>query len=370
MPTPIETRLLKLLHYRSGSLTHGESVGLPVTHTTAYALPGNPQESAYTYARDGNPTWSAVEAQLSILEDAPALAFPSGMGAIAAVLYALVRPGDTLLLPADGYFVVRAFAAEQLSPMGVKLIEWPIADYANAPIEEVDYVWLETPSNPGLDVCDLAAIATRASAAGALTIADNTTMTPLLQTPLDLGIDIVASSDTKAMAGHGDVLFGHVASRRAAVMDKVKRWRKLAGSVPGPAEAAMVHRGLETLDVRLSRMCQTAGIIAARLEAHASVRNVRYPGLPGDRSFAIASQQMRGFGFLIGFELDSEAAAERFLGACKGIVNATSFGSVHSSAERRARWGDAVAPGFIRLSIGVEPCEALWAKIEDALGAY
>ena len=262
MTASIETRLLKLLHYRSAGLERGQSIGLPTTHTSAYALPGDPQDGDYFYTRDGNPTWSAVEAQLSILEDAPAVCFPSGMGAIAGVLYALVRPGDTVLLPSDGYYVVRAFVAEQLVPMGVKAIEWPTAEFANAPIEEANFVWLETPSNPGLDVCDLAAIAARAKDVGAITIADNTTMTPLLQTPLDLGVDVVASSDTKAMAGHGDVLFGHVASRRASIMGKVKRWRKLAGSIPGPAEAALVHRGLETVEVRLARMCETAGQLA------------------------------------------------------------------------------------------------------------
>lgn len=365
--TSIEERLLKLLHYRSAGLERGESVGLPVTHTSAYMLPGDPEDGDFFYSRDGNPTWMAVEAQLSILEDAQAVAFPSGMGAIAAVLYALVRPGQTILLPSDGYYVVRAFVAEQLVPMGIKAIEWPTADYENAPIEEADYVWLETPSNPGLDVCDLAAIAARAKAAGALTLADNTTMTPLLQTPLDLGVDVVASSDTKAMAGHGDVLFGHVASRRASIIGKVKRWRKLAGSIPGPAEAALVHRGLETVDVRLARMCETAGVIARRLSAHNRVTNVRYPGLENDPSHEVAARQMRAFGFLIGFELESEAAANHFLESCKGIVNATSFGSVHTSAERRARWGDDVAPGYIRLSVGVEPCDALWGGIEAAL---
>ena len=369
MTTPIETRLLNLLHHRSTGLEQGDSVGLPITHTSAYALPGNPQGGDYFYARDGNPTWSALEAQLSILEDAPALTFPSGMGAIAAVLYALVRPGDTLLLPADGYYVVRVFASEQLAPMGVKVIEWPTADYANAPIEKADFVWLETPSNPGLDVCDLAVIAARAKAAGAITIADNTTMTPLLQTPLDLGVDVIASSDTKAMAGHGDVLLGHVATRNCEIFEKVKRWRKLAGSIPGPAEAALVHRGLETVDVRIARMCETAGVIARRLEMHEKTTNVRYPGLASDPSHEVARKQMRGFGFLIGFELASEGAANTFLDNCKGIVNATSFGSAHSSAERRARWGDDVAPGYIRLSVGVEPCEALWTKIELGLAA-
>lgn len=369
MENTIEKRLLKLLHHRDADLRRGESIGLPVTPTSAYMLPGDPQEGDYTYTREGNPTWSAVEAQLAILEDAPTIAFPSGMGAIAGVLYALVRPGQTLILPSDGYYTVRGLVSEYLVPMGVQAIEWPTADYVHAPIEEADFIWLETPSNPGLDVCDIAAITARAKAVGAVTIADNTTLTPLLQTPLDLGVDVVASSDTKAMAGHGDVLFGHVATRHPDIYETVKRWRKLAGSIPGPAEAALVHRGLETLDVRLNRMCETAGFIAERLQAHSKVGKVRYPGLPGDPSHQIAVKQMRQFGFLIGFELESKAAADGFLDQCTALVNATSFGSVHSSAERRARWGDNVPPGFIRLSIGIEPCQSLWDEIDRALRA-
>ena len=367
MSTPIEERLLKLLHYRSTGLERGQSIGLPVTHTSAYALPGDPEEGDYFYTRDGNPTWSAVEAQLAILEDAPVVAFPSGMGAIAAVLYALVRPGQTLLLPSDGYYVVRAFAAEQLAEYGIKIIEWPTADYANAPVHDADFVWIETPSNPGLDVCDIATVAAGARASGAITIADNTTLTPLLQAPLDLGVDMVASSDTKAMAGHGDVLFGHVASRNLDLLGKVRRWRKLSGSIPGPAEAALLHRGLETLEVRLLRMCDTAGQLATRIDQHPSVSAARYPGLPDDPSHKLAGEQMRSFGFLIGFELASKAIAEQFLASCTGIVNATSFGGTHTSAERRARWGDDVAPGYIRLSVGVEPIEALWSEIKAAL---
>lgn len=363
----MERRLLRLIHHRSHGLERGESIGLPVTQTSAFYLPGDPGNDTYSYTRDGNPTWDAVEAQLGILEDAPTIAFPSGMAAIAAVLYSILRPGDRLVLPSDGYYGVRAFAEGALAPMGVDAVTWPTADFINAPMEGARLVWLETPSNPGLDVCDIVAVAEKAHAAGALVGADNTTMTPLLQAPLDLGVDIVAASDTKAMSGHGDVLFGHVASRDERLMAAVRDWRKLSGAIPGPAEAALVHRGLETLDVRLERMCATAGLIAERLTGHPTVSGVRYPGLAGDPSHALGTKQMRRFGFLIGFELADAAAADEFLAACDGLVTATSFGSTHSSAERRGRWGDDVAAGFIRLSVGCEPAEALWAEIEKAL---
>lgn len=365
-PSDLDKRLLGLLHHRDGGLAKGDAVALPITATSTYATPGNPQ-AEYTYTRDGNPTWRAVEDQLAILEGAPCIAFPSGMAAIAAVLYTQLKPGDKCVMASDGYFAARALADEFIAPLGVEIVYQPTAGFEDADFAGAALVWIETPSNPGLDVCDIAAVAARAHGAGAKLALDNTTATPLLQSAFDLGVDIVAMADTKAMNGHGDVLFGHVASRDEGVIQAVKRWRKLSGNIPGPHEAALVHRGLETLDVRLERMCVNAGIIAKRLAGHDRVSNVRYPGLAGDPSHAIAAKQMRGFGFLIGFELPSEQAADEFLAACGAIVTATSFGSVHTSAERRARWGDDVAPGFIRLSVGCEPAGALWAEIDAAL---
>jgi cystathionine gamma-lyase len=247
-------------------------------------------------------------------------------------------------------------------------LEKQTRDFATVDFTGAAAILIETPSNPGLDVVDIAKVCARAHAAGAVVIADNTTMTPLLQRPLDLGADVVVAADTKAPAGHSDVLFGHVASRNEAFIAKVREGRRLSGAVPGSFEAWLLHRGLETLEVRLSRMCATAGVIAQRLAAHPKVRNLRYPGLPGDPSYAIAARQMSGFGFLIGFELADATEAERFLSDCALIVQSTSFGGTHSSGERRARWGDAVAPGFIRLSVGLEPVEPLWRAMEAALG--
>ena len=186
----------------------------------------------------------------------------------------------------------------------------------------------------------------RAHAAGALVIADNTTMTPLLQRPLDLGADLVVAADTKAPAGHSDALFGHVAGRDANLMARIREWRRQSGAVPGPFEAYLVHRGIETLEVRLARMCESAAVIAARLAEHPAVTGLRYPGRAADPAHAVARRQMVNGGFLIGFELADEDTAEAFLTKCPLIEQATSFGGVHTAAERRARWGDAVAPGF------------------------
>jgi cystathionine gamma-lyase len=229
-------------------------------------------------------------------------------------------------------------------------------------------VFVETPANPSLDICDMAAVAAAAHAEGAIVVADNTTMTPYGQRPLDLGADIVVAADTKAPNGHSDALFGHVASRDDKVMAAVADWRKLAGGIPGPFEAWLVHRGLETLELRFDRMCGSAETLARRLAGHKAVRSVRFPGLETDPSHNLARAQMERFGFLIGLTLESEAKAEAFINGCPLIQPATSFGGVHTSAERRARWGDAVAPGFVRLSVGCEPAEELWKAGEASLG--
>jgi cystathionine gamma-lyase len=249
------------------------------------------------------------------------------------------------------------------------VIEVPTLKMDEYDYTDVSVVLIETPSNPGLDVCDIAQIAKRVHSAGGLLIADNTTMTPLLQRPLDHGADIVVAADTKAPAGHSDVLFGHAATRDPGLHNRIRDWRRLSGAVPGSFEAWLVHRGIETLEVRLERMCASAQLIATRLMEHPRVKNIRYPGLQGDPSHAIAKRQMSGFGFLIGFELENRARAEAFLTACPFIAQATSFGSTHTSGERRARWGDAVPEGFIRLSIGIEPVEHLMDAIETALSS-
>lgn len=366
MNSDMQRRLAGLLHHRSAGLQKGDPVSLPLTTSTSYHLP-DVQGAPYIYARNGTPTWEAVEAQLSLLEDAETVTFPSGMGAISAALFATLKAGDRVIIPADGYYVTRVLSQGFLAPLGVDVVQIPTLDYASADFTGASVVYLETPSNPGLDVVDIAAVTARAHAAGAVVIVDNTTMTPLLQRPLDLGADMVVAADTKAPAGHSDALFGHVAGRDAARMARVRDWRRLSGAVPGSMEAWLVHRGLETLEVRLERMCTSAGVIAARLADHPAVLALRYPGLPADPSYALSARQMAGFGFLIGMTLKDATVAEDFLERCPYLVRSTSFGGTHSAGERRARWGDLVPEGFIRLSIGVEPTEALWQAMAEAL---
>jgi cystathionine gamma-lyase len=193
-------------------------------------------------------------------------------------------------------------------------------------------------------------------------------MTPLGQRPLDLGADIVVSSDTKAMNGHSDVVAGHVASRRAGLLDEMRQWRNLVGAIPGPFEAWLVHRGLETLEIRFERMCANAASVAEHLSGTSMVASVRYPGLPDHPQHGLARKQMTGFGSIVALTFASADAAERFITACPFIRPTTSFGGLHTSAERRARWGEEVPAGFVRLSLGTEPTEQLLSGIDEALG--
>ncbi|MBX3576816.1 MAG: cystathionine gamma-lyase [Rhizobiaceae bacterium] len=361
-----KARAARLPHLRRIDMMKGDPVPLPLTMAAMYHLPGDPA-GVRQYGRFDNPTWDAVERMLSVLEDAPSIAFPSGMAAIAAVFFSLLKGGDKVLLPSDGYYTTRTLADRFLKPQGVKFIQRATANYMSGGFEGYKMVFIETPANPGLDVCDIADVAGAAHRAGAMVVADNTTMTPFGQRPLELGVDVLVAADTKAPNGHSDVLFGHVASRNAVIMSEIADWRRLSGSIPGPFEAWLVHRSLETLELRFDRMCSSAATVAERLAAHPKVKSVRFPGLATDPAHKIAARQMDRFGFLIGVTFATELDAESFINGCESIQPATSFGGVHTSAERRARWGDNVAAGFVRLSIGCEPVEELWAAMENAL---
>lgn len=356
----------ELLHHADHDLAAGRPLSSPIVPASLYVLPGDPA-GPYQYGRWTNPTWDATEHALATLEEAPVVSFPSGMAAIASVLCSLVRSGQRLLLPSDGYYTTRLLADQYLRPNGVVVEECPTSSMAEADLVDVDLVFVETPSNPTLQICDLTALAERATAAGAVTVADNTTMTPLGQRPLDHGIDVVVSSDTKAVNGHSDVLFGHVASRNPALLEPVREWRKVTGAVPGHFESWLVHRGLETLELRFNRMCDSADIIASRLVGHRGVCSVNHPGLDSHPQRDLAARQMFRHGLLVGIEFADAATANSFADKARFVTPATSFGGTHTIADRRARWGDEVPGGYIRLSVGCEPTEPLWAAIEETL---
>ncbi|MCF2532149.1 cystathionine gamma-lyase [Yinghuangia soli] len=324
----------------------------------------------YAYGRYANPTWAALESAVAELEGAAdAVVFASGMAAVSGTLLALAEPGHIVVLPSDGYPATRTVGAH-LAARGVTVRSAPTAgDAQAAELAGADLLWLETPSNPGLDVCDIARLAGLARAEGALVAVDNSLATPLGQQPLALGADISVASGTKALTGHSDILLGYVACADQAVADRIRGWRTLTGGIPGPMEAWLAHRSLATLHLRLDRQAANALALAELLTARPEAADVRHPGRPGDAAHELASRQMRRFGCIVSFTLADTATAERFLDALELVAEATSFGGVHSIAERRGRWpGDDVPPGFVRFSVGCEDTEDLLADVVDALG--
>lgn len=337
------------------------------TFASTFHLSGPTDSADHQYGRFSNPTWQALESGLSELEGGETVIFPSGMAAAAAILSSLVVSGETIVLPADGYFATRAYAQEFLQPNGINVELVSTVDLLEHDYSKVRLVLVESPSNPLLDVVDIKALATKVHAAGGLLAIDNTTATVLGQRPLECGADLSMSADTKALNGHSDVVFGHV-SASSKLLERVRLWRKLAGNIPGPMETWLVHRGMATLDLRLERMVNNAQQVAEMLVNHSAVNWVRYPGLQNDPSYAIAKQQMDHFGFIVTFDLGSAKSADRFLQTSSLIFEATSFGGVHTMAERRARWGtDDVPEGTVRLSVGCERIEDLLASFEQAL---
>ncbi len=338
------------------------------TFASAYHLKGEPSSSPFGYARQSNPTWSAFENALGELETGPSLVFASGMAAVMAVFGTTLRPGDIVVVQADCYYTTRLIASGYFSEIGIQVKLVP-AKEIETNLVGAKLVWLETPSNPNLDVCDIARIATLAHAVGALVAVDNTTATALAQQPLSLGADFSVASDTKALCGHSDLVLGHVAVKDAGLLEKLRTWRTQTGSIAGPMEVWLAHRSMATLELRLSHQSGTAMQVAEFLQSHNSVQSVRYPGLVSDPSHALAAKQMRFFSTVISFVLDSKEKADAFFRHSVLFTEATSFGSVHSSAERRARWGgDVVPPGFIRMSVGLEDSQDLIADLTQALG--
>ncbi|MFC5290831.1 cystathionine gamma-lyase [Actinokineospora guangxiensis] len=315
------------------------------------------------YGRAGNPTWRALESAIGSLDGGECLVYPSGMAAISALLRVVVGPGETVVVPSDGYYLARGYAHEHVDAVVREVptttAEW---DFTGARL-----VLVETPSNPGLDVCDLTAVAAAARAAGALLAVDNTTATPLGQRPLEFGADFVVASDTKALAGHSDVVLGHITAASAEWAQRLRAERTISGAIAGPFETWLALRGLGTLDLRLARQAENAAALHAALRGHPAVARVRWPGSPEDPAHEVAARQMRRFGGVLTAELASAEAAEAFVGRAALIASATSFGGLHTTADRRARWGDAVAPGLLRISCGCEDPGDLVADVLAAL---
>jgi cystathionine gamma-synthase len=297
---------------------------------------GEPRE--FYYSRYGSPTVAAAERELGELEGGEALLFPSGAGATTALVLSLLQPGDTIALAAGAYYGTGVtFSA--FHKWGLKHVEF---DQTGPPPDGVQLVWLEAPSNPFLTMPNLEA----AAAHPAPVVVDSTVATPVFLKPLEHGADYVLHSATKYLAGHDDVLAGAVAGRD---LSDLKLFRTRSGISPAPDSAWLLARGLKTLELRVRRQTETATLIAERLRAHPAVHAVRYPGISG----------------LLSFDVDDPRRVET---STRLIVNATSLGGVTSVMESRARWeGDRVPPGLLRLSVGLEDPEAIWADLAQAL---
>jgi cystathionine gamma-lyase len=325
-----------------------------------YHLRGGKDAAPYGYGRDENPSWTHLERALGELDGGECTVFASGMAAVTAVLFSVLKGGDVLVACGDGYPGIRGLAHDHLEPLGVSVRLVGTPEVASA-VDGAALVWVETPSNPRLDLVDIAALAEAAHGAGALLAVDNTVCTPLGQQPLAHGANFAMVSGTKSLCGHSDVLLGAVTVRDAALAEGLRRWRTLSGAIAGGFEAWLAHRSLATLGLRLERSSANAAALAALLRERDDVVEVCHPG---------ESPQMSFTGPLVGIDLGTADRAQAFLAACSLVAEATSFGGVHSTAERRGRWGtDDVSEGFIRFSAGCEDPEDLLADVERALDA-
>jgi cystathionine gamma-synthase len=336
------------------------------------------------YGRDSNPTWEALEEAIGGLEGGSAVAFASGLAAVAAVIETLPVPG-VVVLPGDAYSGTRRFLADVAGRGRLSFRVVDVADTAATlrACEEVarqpdgavfgsgGLLWLESPTNPLLAVADLGALAEGAHRLGMDVVVDNTFATPLAQQPLALGADAVVHSATKFLSGHSDVLCGAVVSRRADLVEALAARRSLHGAIPGPWEAWIVLRGIRTLDVRMERSQANAAELARRLAAHPAVVRVLYPGLPSHPGHDLAARQMSGFGAMVSFELPSATSADTVVGGLELLTAATSLGGVETLIERRARWEaeEHVPPGLLRMSVGIEDVDDLWEDLERALSS-
>jgi cystathionine gamma-synthase len=300
----------------------------------------------FSYARADHPTGVACEEALGRFEGGHALLYASGMGAVTTIVLTMLKPGGTIALAAGAYYGHRVLF-EHLAPWGVGVVEF---DQTGPPPAGADLVLVEAPANPLLTMPDLEA----AAAHPAPVVCDATVASPLRLRPLEHGCDVVLHSATKVLAGHDDALAGVTVTRDHALRDRLHLTRRLAGIVASADTAWLVHRGLETLAVRLDRQEATARMLAECLGAHPAVATVRYPG----------------FSFLVSFDVADGDAARRVESATRLIENATSLGGTRSKIEGRHRWeGDRIPPGLLRLSVGLEDAGALWADLEQALAA-
>ena len=352
---------------------------VPIHQTSTYLQNAVGENKGYDYSRASNPTRSALETCLASLEGAEhGVAFASGLGASTTLMH-LINPGDRVVAVNDVYGGVYRMFAQVYEPKGY-LFEWVSHEEINENLaahldERTRIVWLETPTNPLMNVVDIRAAADAAHEAGAMVVVDNTFASPYLQQPLSLGADVVLHSTTKYLGGHSDVLGGFAATNDPTIAERLYFLQKSLGAVPGPFDCWLVLRGIKTLAVRMRQHCENAHRIAAFLDSHQSVEQVLYPGLPSHPGHEIASRQMRDYGAMISFLAASEEEAVELVARTAIWKLAESLGGVESLIEHPARMTHAstadapfAAPrNLIRLSVGIESVDDLIADLEAAL---
>jgi cystathionine gamma-lyase len=354
------------------------AITTPIYQTSTYVQEAVGVHKGYDYARVANPTRSALQAALASLENAEhGVAFSSGLGATTTLMH-LVNPGERVVLIADVYGGVYRMTSQVYEPKGYLFDYVPAPEFANLADrldEQTRMVWIETPSNPMLNVVDIRAAADAAHAVGAILVVDNTFATPYLQNPLDLGADVVVHSTTKYLGGHSDVVGGFAGTNDPTIAERLYFLQKSLGAVPGPFDSWLVLRGLKTLAVRMRQHSENARAIAGWLEQQPIVEQVLYPGLESHPGHEIAKRQMRDFGGMISFLVDTEETAVELVAKTKLFQLAESLGGVESMIEHPARMTHAstadapfAAPrNLIRLSVGIESVDDLVADLASAL---
>jgi cystathionine gamma-synthase len=353
----------------------------PIYQTSTYVQEAVGKNQGYDYSRSGNPTRTALETCLASLESADhGFAFSSGLGAVTTLMH-LVSPGERVVAVNDVYVGVYRMFSQVYEPKGYRFSFLSAEEIGSGLAPHLDegarIVWLETPTNPLLNVIDVAAAAKKAHAAGAIVVVDNTFATPYLQRPLELGADVVVHSTTKYLSGHADVIGGFISTNDPSIAERLRFLQKSLGAVPGPFDCWLVLRGLKTLAVRMERHCANARRVAAWLDGHEAVERVLYPGLEAHPGHAIAAHQMSDFGGMISFLAASEEDAIRLVAETKIWKLAESLGGVESLIEQPARMTHAstaeapfAVPGnLVRLSVGIESVDDLVADLEQALAS-
>jgi cystathionine gamma-synthase len=351
----------------------------PIYQTSTYVQDAVGEHKGYDYSRAGNPTRAALETCLASLEGAEhGVAYSSGLAAATTLMH-LVSPGDRVVAVNDVYGGVYRMFAQVYEPKGYAF-EWMPSEEINTNLaahldERTRIVWLETPTNPLLNIIDIRAAAEAAHEVGALVVVDNTFATPFLQQPLSLGADVVLHSTTKYLGGHSDLIGGFLATNDPTIAERLYFLQKSLGAIPGPFDCWLVLRGLKTLAVRMRQHCASALAIAGFLEQHSRVEKVLYPGLPHHPGHAVAARQMRDFGGMVSFLAESEPEAVELVARTKIWKLAESLGGVESLIEVPARMTHAstvdspfaAPPSLIRLSVGLESADDLLADLEVAL---